>query len=337
LSHSAGTSVSGFPGYERGTSIPSTLQVLEGEAPANTDPVRVLMTPGEKFQYSGGGTTIVQQLIEDVTNTPFQTWMKENVLDPLGMNSSTYEQPFSETSAPLATHGHLQNGKEVEGYWHIYPEMAAAGLWTTSSDLATFLISFQSILSADIVQEMLKPQMLISGSFYTGLGVFIRQNANGFTFEHLGLDHGFSARAYMLPDQDQGFVMMTNADANGWYLMEEAMNSVSDVYHWPNAAPIERIGAISDPIAHRALIGRYHLVEYSEEILDIYAENENLFVRHNHDMPAMQLHFEKEGQYFTKEENQTLSFNRKSDDTIELTIRFDDDQIFGQIFLYTKE
>lgn len=337
LSHSAGTSVSGFPGYERGGSIPSTLQVLEGEAPANTDPVRVLMTPGEKFQYSGGGTTIVQQLIEDVTNTPFQTWMKENVLDPLGMHSSTYEQPFSEVLAPLATHGHLQNGKEVEGYWHIYPEMAAAGLWTTSSDLATFLISFQSILSADVVQEILKPQMLISGSFHTGLGIFIRQNAIGFTFEHSGLDHGFSARVYMLPDQEQGFVMMTNADANGWYLIEEVMNSISDVYHWPNSEPIERIARVYDFMAYKNFLGRYHLVEYAEEILDIYTENDKLFLRHNNDMPAMQLHFEKESQYFTKEENQTLSFKKNSEDNIELMIHFNDDQIFGQIFSYVKE
>ena len=145
LSHTAGTSVHGFPGYSVQAAIPNIVDILEGKKPlVNTDPVRVIVKPGTVMQHPGGGTTIVQLLIEDVTGEHFDVWMQNNVLKPLGMSESTFAQPLLPSYALHAAYGH-HHGKVVEGKWHLYPEMAAAGLWTTPKDLAQFIISFKRL------------------------------------------------------------------------------------------------------------------------------------------------------------------------------------------------
>src|SRR5580704_14739404 len=138
LSHSAGLTVHGFPGYATDAPRPTLPQVLNGEKPANTAAVRVDFLPGSKVVYSGGGVTIEQQLVMDVTQKPFPQFMKEVVLDKIGMTDSTYEQPLPAALASRAATGTYPDGKSVAGKWHVYPEMAAAGLWTTPTDLAKF-------------------------------------------------------------------------------------------------------------------------------------------------------------------------------------------------------
>jgi CubicO group peptidase (beta-lactamase class C family) len=166
LSHGAGLTQHGFPGYNRRALLPTLRQVLDGEPPANTGPVRVNALPGTQFRYSGGGTTVVQQLLMDVTGLPFPRLMRELVLDPLGMQPSTYEQPLPEARWADAASGHRTGGAPVDGQWHGYPEMAAAGLWTTPSDLARVALAVQraraaepdSFLRKEIVDEMLTYQ-----------------------------------------------------------------------------------------------------------------------------------------------------------------------------------
>lgn len=94
LRHTAGTTVSGFPGYRADAPLPTLLQVLNGEAPANTSPIVVDMVPGRSFRYSGGGYCIVQQALIDMEQKDFPRIMKTSVLNPLGMKHSTYEQPL---------------------------------------------------------------------------------------------------------------------------------------------------------------------------------------------------------------------------------------------------
>ena len=91
LSHTAGLTVHGFPGYEVHDGMPSVVQVLDGAG--NTPPVRVDVVPGSISRYSGGGYTVMQQLVIDVTGKPFPQYMTETVLAPAGMTSSTYQQP----------------------------------------------------------------------------------------------------------------------------------------------------------------------------------------------------------------------------------------------------
>ena len=147
LSHTAGLTVHGFPGYAVDGPVPTLVQVLDGAKPTNTAPIRVDILPGSKWRYSGGGYTVMQQMIIDVTGKPFPRFMQEAVLGPLGMNESTYEQPLPAEKAKLTATGHYRDRSPVKGRWHIYPEMAAAGLWTTASDLARFAIGVQEALA----------------------------------------------------------------------------------------------------------------------------------------------------------------------------------------------
>ncbi|HEY9909415.1 MAG TPA: serine hydrolase domain-containing protein, partial [Thermosynechococcaceae cyanobacterium] len=136
LSHTAGLTVHGFPGYRNSEPLPTTVQILNGEPPANTDKVEVNIIPGLHHRYSGGGTTVAQQVLVDVLGKPFPEIMRELVLDPLGMTNSTYQQPLPNHWSAKAATAHLFSGIPLEGKHHVYPEMAAAGLWTTAADLA---------------------------------------------------------------------------------------------------------------------------------------------------------------------------------------------------------
>ena len=140
-SHSAGLTVHGFPGYAQDVPVPTAVQVLNGAAPANTKPVLVDTTPGAITRYSGGGTTVMQHLLADVTGKPFPVLMRELVLQPAGMTRSTYDQPLPAARAAEAARAHRRDGTVIPGGWHTYPEMAAAGLWTTPTDLLTWALA----------------------------------------------------------------------------------------------------------------------------------------------------------------------------------------------------
>ena len=137
LSHTAGLTVHGFPGYAVDETIPTLVDILDGKKPANTAAIRVDIMPGTKERYSGGGYTIMQLLVTDVTGEQFPQVVKSLVLDKIGMRHSSYRQPLPPDWAKQAASGYYDNGSPVKGKWHVYPEMAAAGLWTTASDLAT--------------------------------------------------------------------------------------------------------------------------------------------------------------------------------------------------------
>ena len=148
-SHSAGLTVGGFPGYARGAPLPTLTEILTGSAPANTAGIRVDTLPGVEFRYAGGGTMVLQQVLEDATGRPFAELMRELVLEPLGMSRSGYTQPLPDELHGEAATAHGADGMPVEGGWHVYPELAAAGLWTTPGDLARFAIGVQSAAAGD--------------------------------------------------------------------------------------------------------------------------------------------------------------------------------------------
>ena len=147
LSHTAGLTVHGFPGYAAGKPVPTLVQVLDGTPPANTPAIRVDVAPGSLWRYSGGGYTVLQELMGDVTGKPFPGLLRTLVLAPIGMSHSSFQQPLPPERAALTATGHLADRSAVEGRWHVYPEMAAAGLWTTPSDLARFAMEIQRTLA----------------------------------------------------------------------------------------------------------------------------------------------------------------------------------------------
>jgi CubicO group peptidase (beta-lactamase class C family) len=233
MSHTAGLTVHGFPGYDVDDPIPSLVQVLNGEKPANTDPIRVDTVPGTLLRYSGGGVTIEQLLMMDVTGKAFPSLMRELVLDKIGMSESSYEQPPAAARAGLTAGGTKGDGTEVHRRWHVYPEMAAAGLWTTPTDLARFAIEIalskqgksNRILSQKITNEMLTPVM-----DEAGLGFFLDKNNPG-QFGHNGADDGFQAVLTMNADTGNGVVIMVDSD-NGTSLASHLVRRVAKEYGW---------------------------------------------------------------------------------------------------------
>jgi CubicO group peptidase (beta-lactamase class C family) len=237
LSHSAGLTVHGFPGYAAGSRLPTLRQVLDGSRPANTEAIRVDVVPGSTWRYSGGGYTVMQQMLIDVTGKTFPELMQQSVLTPLKMTASTYEQPLPADRAAFAATGYYPDGKEVKGKWHIYPEMAAAGLWTTPSDLARFAISIQEALAAKsnpVISPAMTRQMLTVQKDNDGLGLFLFGSGKKLRFEHEGRNDGFDTLLVADAESGHGVVIMINANDNSGPL-NRMVEAIRTEYHWPEA------------------------------------------------------------------------------------------------------
>ncbi len=236
LSHTSGLTVHGFPGYATDDPVPTVVQILDGAKPANTKPIRVDFVPGTKWRYSGGGYTVMQQLIVDVTGAPFPRFMQEAVLGPLAMKDSTFEQPLPAGTAKQTASGYLGDRTPVKGRWHIYPEMAAAGLWTTPSDLARFAIGIQEALagkSNKLLSQRMARQMLTDQKDHDGLGVFLEGSGQTLRFGHGGRDNGFDARLIAYAETGQGAAIMINANDNT-PMISRILESIAREYHWPD-------------------------------------------------------------------------------------------------------
>jgi CubicO group peptidase (beta-lactamase class C family) len=246
LSHSAGLTVHGFGGYAVGDTVPTLVQVLDGGG--NSDPVRVDVIPGTKWRYSGGGYTIMQEMVVEVTGEPFPGFMRKDVLDPLGMTSSSYEQPMSKDFEGRAAIGHTAPGKVVPGGWHVYPEMAAAGLWTTPSDLARFVIAVQNSYagrSNPVISQKMTQEMLSIQKADDGLGLFISGQGATRRFWHNGRDEGFDALMTGYVERGQGAVVMINANEDS-SAVRRIVDAVAEAYAWPDYAPFKPAAAIED-------------------------------------------------------------------------------------------
>ncbi len=250
MSHTAGLTVHGFPGYDVDTARPTLVQIFNGEKPANTNAIRVDVVPGTLERYSGGGVTIEQQLVIDVTGKPFPEFMHDTVLEKIGMTDSSYAQPLPAEWAARTAAGTYADGKPVHGRWHIYPEMAAAGLWTTPTDLAKFAIEIalskqgqaNHVLSEKMTNEMLTPVM-----DEAGLGFFLDKNNPG-QFGHDGADEGFQSLLTMNANTGKGVVIMTDSD-RGIFAGQLVMLSIAKEYGWNyKAAP--------DPVSTLLLLAK---------------------------------------------------------------------------------
>ncbi len=237
LSHSAGLTVHGFPGYAAGAGLPSVVQILDGLPPANTKPVRVDIAPGAEWRYSGGGYTVMQQLLVDRFGAPFPELMRRIVLARLGMSHSTYQQPLpvGRTGAAAAA-AHQADGNPLPGQWHTYPEMAAAGLWTTPSDLARFAIELQKSWAGQserVISRSMAREMVTRQKENYGLGVALAGQGRSARFSHGGSNAGFRCFLVAYLEAAHGAVVMTNSD-NGSRLASEVVGVIARSRHWPD-------------------------------------------------------------------------------------------------------
>lgn len=201
LTHTAGLTVHGFGGYAHDAAVPTVPQLLSGEPPSNSGPVKVAMMPGLVWKYSGGGTTIAQQAIVDATGTPFPLLLRELVLEPAGMGEATFEQPLPDRLHERAAIGHLPDGSAVAGRWHTYPEMAAAGLWCTPKDLVAFAAAVQAAVRGETgaLLPLHLARLLVTPAYpevseTMAVGFFVSADEPGAAprrFGHGGADHGF--------------------------------------------------------------------------------------------------------------------------------------------------
>lgn len=236
LSHTSGTDDGfGFPGYNPGTPMPTLVQILKGENPSNVGAVVVARPPLTAYKYSGGGLTLVQLLLTDVLKRPFPEILRETVLAPIGMTHSAYEQPLSPERDRQAARGHDRSGAARDVKWHVYPEFAAAGLWTTAPDLARFGIELQKslqgrsnrVLTRATALEMATPVGV--GPF--AIGMDIRNIGEGWYLGHGGSNWGFQCLLLVHKLKGYGFAVMTNSDSGG-RLVAELQQRVAAAYQW---------------------------------------------------------------------------------------------------------
>ncbi len=236
LSHTSGLGDGfGFPGYHPQDKLPTVAQILNGEKPSNTGKVFMERPPLTAFKYSGGGTVVVQLALTDVVGKPFPEIVKEWVLDPIGMTQSAYEQPLTPERDRHAARAHSSRGQAMDAKWHVYPELEAAGLWTTPSDLARLAIEVQSslhgkssrVLSMAMVKEMVTPVGV--GDYAVGFN--ISKQGQGWYFGHGGSNWGFQCDLVAHRLKGYGVAIMTNADSGG-PVISELRARVAAAYNW---------------------------------------------------------------------------------------------------------
>ncbi len=247
LSHTAGINLSGFFGYAPPRPVPTLLQVLDGLAPATTDPIRVVQTPGSDWMYSGGAYTILAQVLEDVTGEPFEDWLLRYVLVPAGMYGSRFDQPLRDPRT-FARIGTVLTAFPVVPVTH--PELPAAGLWSTALDLGRLVVAIQrslagepgALLGAPTAAGMITPQspepapleLGFSPDPKMGLGLFLADGPDPDWFWHTGGNVGFTC-VIVGDTRGLGFgaAVMTNNAPDGRLLAWEVVNAIADLYEWP--------------------------------------------------------------------------------------------------------
>ena len=234
LSHSAGLNIYGYPGYPAGSHLPTLTQILEGKPPASSRKVRVVREPGKTFKYSGGGYVLLQLLIEESTGRTLAELAQEIIFDKLQMVNSTFKYPLPQVYMPQTSIAHNKEGEPIPGKWHSYPEQAAAGMWSTPSDLARLLVevekSYQGesnlVLSKEMTAQMITAQVGIGG-----LGFNILMPDGKARFGHPGWNEGFHSFMVGELGTGQGFAWMTNGE-NGRSLGREVTRGLSEALGW---------------------------------------------------------------------------------------------------------
>ena len=236
MSHTSGTGDGfGFPGYAPGAALPTQQQLLDGKAPSVLGPVKMVRPPLSASQYSGGAVQIEQLALSDAVGMPFAKIMHDWVLAPITMRHSSFEQPLPPALQRNTARAHGVDGKGLGARWHVYPEQAAAGLWTTAADYALFMVEVQktlagrstAVLDRAMMQNMVTPVGV--GPF--AVGFQISQKGQGWYFEHGGSNWGFRSQAIAHVAKGYGVVIMTNGD-RGTAVAAEIVERVAAAYGW---------------------------------------------------------------------------------------------------------
>jgi len=315
LGHTAGLSYTWYRGFRHGDPTPTLQQVLDGQSPANTPPVRCVMLPGSTFRYSGSHYSVLQQVLVDVTKQSFPELMHALVFEPLGMRNSSYDQTYPDGRLASSAVGHYIGGEPVYGKWRVIPEMAGAGLWTTATDLALLAREIQrahtgkptAFLSKAVVDQALTPQ--VADGF--GLGAELEGKNDTRRFGHSGSNVGYTCRSLAYVEHGMGAAVLTNAE-DGYWVVLELLRAIAREYTWPDYAP-QHAAVTVDPQVYDAYVGEYEA--RPGFTLRIRQQGDALLVEAP-GQPAMQLHPTSESTFFVDALNSEISFSKDDADTV---------------------
>ena len=315
LSHTAGLTTPYFNGYAVGDPLPSLVQILDGQEPANSKPVRVEFVPGTKWSYSGGGYLVVQQLLIDVSGKPFPELMQDSVLGPLAMTNSTFQQPLPSGRASQAATGHGNDRAKVVGRWHVYPEMAAAGLWTTASDLGRFVIGLQQALAGvpkSVLTQSTARQMVTVQKEEYGLGTFLNGKDDSLRFQHFGRDEGFDSAMIAYAATGKGAIILFNANDDS-SMGRRIFGEIAEHYHWPGYPKPPHRSAATASVSPDVLAkyeGQYRIAP--DQVITFAARNGRLFTQSD-GMDDEEFALEAEQRFVSAERNVEATFTTGTD------------------------
>ena len=261
LSHRAGLTGHGFAGYSESKKLPSLPDILNGTAEAETPPVFVDLLPDSAQRYSGGGTTIAQLVVEDVTGKSFAAFAEERIFAPLGLRRSTFRIPLPADRLTNIAHRHGPDGAPLETRWNVYPHASAAGLWTTPSEYGRFLAEIRNarhgrsrILSAAAARAMLTRHY----GDQRGLGPMVYADGVELRYFHDGDNSGFHCAGLMYLDGGHGAVVMTNG-MQGPSFWREWLNGAAARCGWPGylEPPLREVALSPDELAR--YVGDYRV------------------------------------------------------------------------------
>lgn len=258
FSHTSGISAGGYLGYNQDSALPSDLDIIKGSPGVNTPPIQVVSTPNEILAYSGGGYTLAELALQDIFQTEFSQIMNQWILRPLQMKHSLFDQPLPDSYAQRVAKGYDTNGEMIKGGWNNYPQQAAAGLWSTSQDMALFLIEIykayhgkSALFRQAEIEAMLDQQR--EGHVY---GFIIQREGDAISLSHYGGNVGYRSGITINLTSGNGLVYLINSDI-GADLGNELLLSASEVYDWPHFKQTAvRRGEISED-SLQALAGDY--------------------------------------------------------------------------------
>lgn len=308
LSHTAGFTVHGFRGYAKNEEMPTITQILNGEKPANSPEIIVNILPGTQFRYAGGGTTVAQVAVEDLTGKSLPELAYEELINPLGLKNSTFKQILPEKMYKRIATGHPEDNRAIIGKHHLYPETAAAGFWTTSEELATIMIEVQNALKGrskifdkSTIEEMLTPNDIAP---HMGIGFMMNNTKGAERFGHGGSDQGFMANITFSKDGSYGAAVMINSN-DGHSLLDSVMGAVAREYKWPDYLPAKR---------KKVKVLKSHLNRYKskfktdkDRIIEISTDGTELYLQYDGQDPIL-INSKNGNDFFINDLNTSLSF-----------------------------
>lgn len=306
LSHQAGTTVHGFGNFPSDRRAPTLLEILNGQPPASQPAVVVDKLPGESVRYSGGGTQVVQLLLEETTGIDFATLAEERIFKPLGMSRTTFRHPLPPAIKAASAVGHDKTGAPIASRYTFTPELAAGGVYTSAPDYARFMVECRNawlgkknvLLGQGLASQMMQRQS--GGQF--GLGWEIFGEGAKARFSHGGSNEGYQCNTLCLLEEGSGAVVLTNA-LLGILLYTEVINAVARAYAWKNYFKAPKVIVPVPPEKQAALVGRYDIVSgISAPHLDMWIEDGQLhsFIE-GLILPPRPIYLGDNGRFFTQQ------------------------------------